>query len=107
MQDYSKGKIYSIRCRDDSSLLYVDSTTQQISQRWQDHKSTCNYINSKKYDRLLHKAMRENGQDKLYIELYEEYPCEKIEQLNIWDPVHLVQGSTRWYVLVLASTYLT
>ncbi len=26
---------------------------------------------------------------------------------SIWNPVHLVQGSTRWYVLVRASTYLT
>jgi len=27
--------------------------------------------------------------------------------LDIWNPVHLVQGSTRWYVLVRTSTYLT
>ncbi len=27
--------------------------------------------------------------------------------LVIWNPVHLVQGSTRWYVLVQGSTYLT
>ena len=44
MPDYKNGKIYTIRCRDDESLVYVGSTTQQISQRWQDHKSDCNYV---------------------------------------------------------------
>jgi hypothetical protein len=82
MPDYKNGKIYTIRCRDDELLVYVGSTTQQISQRWQDHKSDCSNINGKKYDRLLYKTMRETGQDQFYIELYEDHPCERKEQLE-------------------------
>jgi hypothetical protein len=82
MPDYNKGKIYTIRCREDPSLIYVGSTTQPLSQRWTDHKSKCNNEKSKEYNRLLYKNMRELGQDKFYIELHEYYPCENKEQLN-------------------------
>jgi group I intron endonuclease len=82
MPDYSKGKIYTIRCYENPSIIYVGSTTQQLSQRWTDHKSRCNNEESKEYNRILYKKMRELGQDNFYIELYEYYPCEKKDQLN-------------------------
>ena len=31
--DYQKGKIYTIRCYDDDSLIYVGSTTQSLAVR--------------------------------------------------------------------------
>jgi predicted GIY-YIG superfamily endonuclease len=42
MPNYSKGKIYTIRCRHDASLIYVGSSTQTLSQRWTDHKKIIN-----------------------------------------------------------------
>jgi hypothetical protein len=82
MPDYNNGKIYTIRCRDDESLIYVGSTTQKLSQRWTDHKSKCKNENSKAYNMLIYSKMRETGQDKFYMELYEDYPCERKEQLE-------------------------
>ncbi len=82
MPDYNKGKIYTIRCRDDTSLIYVGSTTQRLSQRWTDHKSNCNNQNNKEYNKTLYVKIREVGQDRFYIELYQDHPCEKKEQLN-------------------------
>ena len=82
MPDYSKGKIYTIRCKDDLSLIYVGSTVQTLSQRWTDHKSRCYNEDDKSYNILLYKTMREVGQDTFYIELYKDYPCERKEQLN-------------------------
>jgi hypothetical protein len=35
------------------------------------------------------------------------FGCTWFTGLDIWNPLHLVQGSTRWYVLVRASTYHT
>ena len=82
MPDYSQGKIYTIRCRDDPTLFYVGSTTQRLSQRWTDHKSKCSNETLKDYNRLIYVKMREVGQDKFYIELYEDFPCERRDQLT-------------------------
>ena len=38
MPDFKNGKIYTIRCKDDEALIYVGSTTQQLSKRWGEHK---------------------------------------------------------------------
>jgi hypothetical protein len=78
MPDYKKGKIYTIRCYNDTSLIYIGSTTQTLSQRWTDHKKNCSV---EKYQNvLLYKKLNELGKDNFYIELYDEYPCEnKIE----------------------------
>ena len=40
-------------------------------------------MNGDKKDRKLYSKMREIGKDKFYIELYEEYPCENVEQLRM------------------------
>ena len=80
MPDYSKGKIYTIRCYDDTSLIYVGSTTQQLSQRWTDHKKNCDRIKCK--DILLYKTINEKKVQNFYLELYEDFPCERKEQLE-------------------------
>jgi hypothetical protein len=79
MPDYSKGKIYTIRCRDDPSLIYVGSTAQTLSQRWAEHKRS---VREDKYNSSqLYNKMKELGCDKFYIELYEDFKCERREQL--------------------------
>ena len=39
MPDYSKSKIYTIRNRNDDSLIYVGATVQPLSVRFGGHKS--------------------------------------------------------------------
>lgn len=79
MPDYTKGKIYTIRCRTDDTLIYVGSTIQPLSVRLGGHKVRSN--NAKYQNILLYKNKNHNWDD-WYIELYEEYPCENKEQLG-------------------------
>ena len=36
---YKNGKIYTIRCKNDDSLIYVGSTVQPLFKRWHQHKN--------------------------------------------------------------------
>ncbi len=38
MPNYKNGKIYTIRCKIDASLIYVGSTTDKISTRMAKHR---------------------------------------------------------------------
>ena len=78
-RSYSNGRIYCIRnnVNDD---VYVGSTTQPLSQRFQKHK--CDLKNPKKNNFKFYQYMNELGEQNFYIELIEEYPCENIEQLR-------------------------
>ena len=78
---YNNGKIYTIRCTDNNNLIYVGSTTQPLYKRWYEHKQIYNK-EGKQYNKLLYIKMRELGVDKFYIELYENFKCENIEQLH-------------------------
>ena len=72
MPDYQKGKIYTIRCRKDPSLIYVGSTTQKLCDRMTTHRNIkhgCSFY-----------SQVEDWND-WYIELYEDFPCERREQL--------------------------
>ena len=82
MPDYKNVKIYTIRCKDNASLIYVGSTTQLLSQRWTDHKKGCNNENSSMYHSKLFEKIREIGLEKFYIELYEDFPCQNRAQLG-------------------------
>ena len=84
MPDYKNGKIYTIRCKDDPTLIYVGSTTQSLSQRLTDHKRTAknNSIKNKYYNFYFYQVMREKRLDTFYIELHEEHPCDNKEQLT-------------------------
>jgi hypothetical protein len=70
---YKRGKIYTIRCRYDDSLIYVGSTIAKLSKRMRRHRlgKTCS----------LYKFV-DGDWDNWYIELYEEYPCDNREQLE-------------------------
>jgi hypothetical protein len=78
MPNYNKGKIYTIRCRTDETLIYVGSTIQPLSVRIGGHKNSSKDV--KYSNRLLYKTINNNWDD-WYIELYEDYPCENKEQL--------------------------
>ena len=78
---YNNGKIYTIRCTDNNNLIYVGSTTQPLYKRWYEHKQIYNK-EGKQYNKLLYSKMRELGVDKFFIELYENFKCENIEQLH-------------------------
>ncbi len=76
MPDYSKGKIYTIRCRNDATLIYVGSTIQPLAKRWGLHK--CKSLLHPEI--LIYKTMN-NDWDSWYIELHELYPCNSKEEL--------------------------
>ena len=78
---FKNGKIYTIRCRKDDTLIYVGSTIQLLSKRWYEHKSRC--YKGKETNQLIYKKIRENdGVENFYIELYENYNCTSKEALN-------------------------
>ena len=76
--DYQKGKIYTIRCYDDPSLIYVGSTCDTLWSRWGGHKKAM----IQKPHIPLYKNMSDKGVDMFYIELYEECPSNSKEQLH-------------------------
>ena len=79
MPDYSKGKIYTIRCRTDDTMIYVGSTIQSLAKRWGGHKKDSK--GDKDKNMLLY--LKINGDwDNWFIELYELYPCSCKEELH-------------------------
>jgi hypothetical protein len=79
---YKNAKIYTIRYRNDDSLIYIGSTCLPLYKRWYNHKHTCFNINNKEYNRIVYQKIRETDDfDNWYIELYDEFPCENKEQL--------------------------
>ena len=79
---YKNGKIYTIRYKNDDSLIYVGSTIQPWFKRWYGHKCRVNNEKSKEYNFFLYQKMRKTNIEDWYIELYEEFSCENKEQLN-------------------------
>ena len=82
MPDYSNGKIYTIRNRNDDTKIYVGSTIQLLHKRFHSHK-----CKSKKENMNMKLYIEVNGNwTNWYIELYENYPCNNREE----HPVHLL-----------------
>ena len=77
---YKNGKIYTIRNRNDNDLIYVGSTVQPLYKRFIGHKSAAK--NPKYEHMLLYKKMNETNINDWYIELYEDVPCDRKEQLT-------------------------
>jgi len=76
MPDYSKGKIYTIRCRTNPQHVYVGGTVKTLSRRLQCHKSrSINYQNMLLYSTIA------NNWDNWFIQLYEDFPCDNRKQL--------------------------
>jgi hypothetical protein len=51
---YKNGKIYTIRYRNDDSLIYVGSTTQPLYKRFHGHKISCFNEKSKECNQILY-----------------------------------------------------
>jgi hypothetical protein len=80
---YKNGKIYTIRYRGDKDLIYVGSTTQLLHKRWYEHKKNCLNENNIQYHMKLYQKMREtNDIENWHIELYEDFSCDRKEQLH-------------------------
>lgn len=77
MPNYQDGKIYTIRCRTDNTLIYVGSTTMTLPRRIAEHRFASVNNNSRK----LYQSVNNNWDD-WYIELYEVFPCENKQELN-------------------------
>ena len=78
MINYQQGKIYTIRCKTDPSLIYVGSTVNTLTKRWNNHKTDSGRRHSK-----INQTTNELGIDNFYIELFELYPCNsKMELLK-------------------------
>ena len=77
---YHNGKIYTIRCRDDDTLIYVGSSCLPLHKRFYEHKKRMKQTKHKKT--LVYAKMNELGVDKFYIELYELFKCNTKEELN-------------------------
>jgi len=78
MPYYKNGKNYTIGCKDDTSLIYINTTTQK-SQRWTEKNAT--NPNQHDYTMKVYQPMKEKGHDKFYIELYEDFSRDNKEQL--------------------------
>ena len=70
MPDYKQGKIYTIRCKTDDTLIYVGSTVQSLSERMAKHR----YDSIKRSNNFFYQHI--DDWDNWYIELYENFPCE-------------------------------
>jgi hypothetical protein len=70
---YKRGKIYTVRCRYDDSLIYVGSTINLLAKRMGMHRrdKTCS----------LYKQV-DGDWNNWYIELYEEFPCNNKQLLQ-------------------------
>jgi len=79
MPDYSKSKIYTIRCKADDTKIYVGSTIDLLTKRFSKHKKDSKKID--KYPKHKLYSIVENWND-WYIELYELFPCNSKEELH-------------------------
>jgi hypothetical protein len=70
---YKRGKIYTVRCRYDDSLIYVGSTINLLAKRMGSHRF------NKKCS--LYKQV-DGDWNNWYIELYEEFPCNNKQLLE-------------------------
>jgi len=76
---YTKGKIYVIKNRSDSSKVYVGSTIETLASRKSKHKHDC-----KKYSTRcnLYKYINDNNWDEWEMTLHEAYPCRNKKELE-------------------------
>lgn len=80
MPDYSKGKIYKIVCNE-TGLVYIGSTTQDLNIRISDHKKDYNaWLQGKIHYVTSFDIIKNNN---YYIQLIEEYPCESKTELEM------------------------
>jgi hypothetical protein len=79
MPDYSKGKIYTIKNKNDETKIYVGSTVQTLAKRFRGHQSDSKM---ERYKNSLFYRVVNNDWTDWYIELYEEHPCNSEKDLK-------------------------
>ena len=79
MKDYSKSKLYTIRCRTDETLIYVGATIQSLCERKASHKKDSK--DEKKRKRLLYSKINGDWTD-WYFEPLCDFPCNNKEELS-------------------------
>ena len=78
MHDYQKGKIYILLDNDDNNIYVGSSSEVPLSQRMSRHRS----MSKRNNNILIYKHMNKLGVECFYIELIEDCPCERNEQLR-------------------------
>ena len=75
---YKRGVIYTIRNINDDTLIYIGSTTNNLSKRFYNHKKDCKSGKSCS----LYNYINDDDWTDWYIELYENYPCNNKKELE-------------------------
>jgi len=76
---YKRGMIYTIRNIKDDTMIYVGSSINNLSKRFNHHKRDCKCGKSAI---SLYKHIKNNDWTDWYIELYELYPCNSKKELE-------------------------
>jgi len=77
MPDYQKGKIYTIRNKNDINLIYVGSTCNKyLCNRFSNHKSNSKTAPNNSFYKHI------TDWNDWYIELYENFPCNDKNELT-------------------------
>ena len=76
MPIYKQGKIYTVGCKTDDTLIFVGCTTQSLCERMAKHK----YDSTKRPNICFYQYV--DDWDNWYIELFENFPCNSKEELN-------------------------
>lgn len=79
MPNYSKRKIYTIRNKTDETLVYVGSTRQSLAVRMGGHR---NDSKCKRRKACMFYSTVSGDWKNWFIDLYEDFPCERLEQLK-------------------------
>ncbi len=75
---YKRGMIYTIRNIKDDTMIYVGSSINNLSKRFNHHKTSCKCGKSIS----LYSYIVDNDWTDFYIELHENYPCNNKKELN-------------------------
>ena len=75
---YKRGMIYTIRNIKNDAMIYVGSSINNLSKRFNHHKTSCKAGQSVS----LYSHIIDNDWGGWYIELYEAYPCNNKKELD-------------------------
>ena len=78
---YKRGIIYTIRNITDDTMVYVGSSINNLSKRFNTHKVDCK-SGKKGKSCSLQSCIEYNDWTNFYIELYENYPCNSKKELE-------------------------
>ena len=79
MPNFQNGKVYMIRSVSRQDLIYIGSTTQNLSKRMVGHRAPSNKCTSREIIAI----------GDAYIELIENFPCNNKDELNSCENRHL------------------